>query len=265
MVIAGETPALQSTFACSAVTLRAMLAAVAFDQPLFWALMIGWIMSVVIHEFAHGIVAYWGGDYTVRERGGLTLNPLQYIDPLTSLLMPAIFLLIGGVPLPGGATYIRRDLLRNGAWETAMSLAGPASNFLMCALCLLPFHPAIGWIDVFGPLDQAGNFAIFLGAMAMLQFLAGVFNLIPVPPLDGFQALGPWMNQELREKLGTPPTSTMLFIGLFILIISLRGEFSIFQRLYVGMMQVMEWAGFGWGAMEFVRRSFNAALFGVTD
>lgn len=242
-----------------------MLAAVAFDQPLFWALMIGWIMTVVIHEFAHGIVAYWGGDYTIRERGGLTLNPLQYIDPLTSLLMPAIFLLIGGVPLPGGATYIRRDLLRNGAWETAMSLAGPASNFLMCGLCLLPFHPAVEWIDVYGPLNQGGNVAIFLGAMAMLQFLAGVFNLIPVPPLDGFQALGPWMNQELRSKLGTPPTSTMLFIGLFVVLFSLRGEFSIFQRLYAGMMEVMDWAGFDWPAMEFVRRSFNVALFGETD
>lgn len=66
-------------------------------------------------------------------------------------------------------------------------------------------------------------------------------------------------------KLSTPPTSTMLFIGLFVVIISLRGEFSIFQRLYAGMIKLMIWAGFDWPAMEFVRRSFNAALFGGTD
>ena len=69
-----------------------------FSNPLFWAVLIGWVLSVVLHEFAHGIVAYWGGDYTIRERGGLTLNPLQYIDPFISIVLPIIFVLIGGVP-----------------------------------------------------------------------------------------------------------------------------------------------------------------------
>ena len=58
-----------------------------FSNPLLWAVFIGWIISVVLHEFAHGIVAYWGGDYTIRERGGLTLNPLQYVDPVFSLVI----------------------------------------------------------------------------------------------------------------------------------------------------------------------------------
>ncbi|GEM_PF-953270 len=235
---------------------------IAFDQPLFWAVMIGWIMSVVIHEFAHGIVAYWGGDYTIRERGGLTLNPLQYIDPIGSLALPALFLMIGGVPLPGGATYIRRDLLRSRWWETAVSLAGPMSNFLMCALCLLPLHPAIGWIDVTGPLGDAGNFGVFLGAMALLQFLAGVFNLIPIPPLDGFNAIGPWMDQDLRMKVGTPPVSTMLFMGLFIVIIAGRGQFSLFDRMFIGLMRTMDLLGFDVWSQLFVARTFNAALFG---
>ena len=75
-----------------------MLAAVDFQNPLLWAIMIGWIMSVVLHEFAHGLVASWGGDYTIRERGGLTLNPLQYVDPVMSLLLPAIF---AGLKLSG--------------------------------------------------------------------------------------------------------------------------------------------------------------------
>src|SRR5687768_11485576 len=79
-----------------------MLAAVNWESPLFWAVMVGWIMSVILHEFAHGVVAYLGGDYTIRERGGLSLNPLVYIDPVGSLLLPAVFLLLGGIPLPGG-------------------------------------------------------------------------------------------------------------------------------------------------------------------
>src|SRR5882757_5945491 len=118
-----------------------VLAAVAFQTPLFWAVFIGWVLTVVLHEFAHGIVAYWGGDYTIRERGGLTLNPLQYIDPVFSLLMPVLFLLMGGVPLPGGVTYIHRELLRNKWWESAVALAGPAMNFLLFLLLALPFHP----------------------------------------------------------------------------------------------------------------------------
>ena len=76
--------------------MTAPLAATDFSEPALWAVIIGWVMSVTLHEFAHGIVGYWGGDYTVRERGGLTLNPLQYVDPVMSLLLPMVFLLIGG-------------------------------------------------------------------------------------------------------------------------------------------------------------------------
>ena len=78
-----------------------MLAVVDFQSSLTWAIIIAWVMSVVLHELGHGIVAYLGGDYTIRERGGLTLNPLQYIDPVFSLLIPALILIVGGVPLPG--------------------------------------------------------------------------------------------------------------------------------------------------------------------
>src|SRR3982751_282279 len=122
-------------------------------SPLFWAVFIGWVLSVVLHEFAHGIVAYCGGDYTIRERGGLTLNPLQYVDPVMSLLLPAVFLLMGGIPLPGGVTYVRRDLLRSRFWSTAVSLAGPAMNFLIFLACAIPLHPAVHWVDPLAPAE----------------------------------------------------------------------------------------------------------------
>ena len=126
----------------------AMLAFGNFQNTLFLAVLVGWIMSVILHEFAHGIVAYWGGDYTIRERGGLTLNPFQYVDPLMTIVLPVVFLLLGGVPLPGGATQIRRDLLRNRAWESAVSLAGPIANILIFLACVLPLHPRFGWLHV---------------------------------------------------------------------------------------------------------------------
>jgi len=69
-----------------------------FSDPALWAVVIGWVMSVTLHEFAHGVVAYWGGDYTIRSRGGLTLNPLQYVDPVMSILLPLVFLLMGACP-----------------------------------------------------------------------------------------------------------------------------------------------------------------------
>jgi Zn-dependent protease len=195
-----------------------MLSAINVENPLFWALMIGWILSVVLHEFAHGLVGYLGGDYTLRERGGLSLNPLQYIDPVTSLLIPAVMLAMGGIPLPGGATYIRRDLLRSRAWDSLVSLAGPAMNLLIFLGCAIPLHPSIGWADYTAPSSTWTTAQLFLGAMATLQFWAILLNLAPIPPLDGFGAIGPFMDQEARMKLSMPPVSTFLFLGYFFVI-----------------------------------------------
>src|SRR5438045_3163598 len=156
--------------------MHAALAVTNFSSPLFWAIMIGWILSVTLHELGHGVVGYLGGDYTIRERGGLTLNPLQYIDPLNSLLFPAIALLLGGIPLPGGVTFIRRDLLRSRAWSSLVALAGPAVNFVLFLLCALPFHPKVGWIQPELDLSAVTTAQQFLGAMAKLQLLTMFLN-----------------------------------------------------------------------------------------
>src|SRR5438105_107100 len=206
-----------------------MLSIAEFKNPLLWALMIGWIMSVVLHEFAHGVVAYWGGDYTIRERGGLTLNPLQYIDPLMSIILPLLFLLLGGVPLPGGATYIRRDLLRSKAWETAVSLAGPAMNFLLFLLLVSPPHPLIGWIDYRASVLNWTTAQIFVAGLAFSQMLAVLLNLVPVPPLDGFGAIAPYMPEDIRNRLTNPPWNYALFFVYF-MAISSGGLFSSMVR-----------------------------------
>ncbi len=212
-----------------------MLADVDYANPMVWCILIGWIISVVLHEFAHGLVAYLGGDYTIRERGGLSLNPLQYVNPVMSIILPAIFLLAGGIPLPGGATYVRRDLLRNKEWQSAVSLAGPAMNFILFIACLLPLHPKFGWVDYSVSPTQWPNGQVFLGAMAVLQLISVVLNLVPVPPLDGFGILAPFMPADLRRQVTTPPLSTILFIGYFIILWKTPWAFDATIRAFIAV------------------------------
>jgi Zn-dependent protease len=216
--------------------MASILGATDFGEPALWAVIIGWVMSVTLHEFAHGLVAYWGGDYTIRERGGLSLNPLQYVDPMMSLVLPVIFLIMGGIPLPGGATFVRRDLLRNRFWDSAVSAAGPAMNLLLFALLAIPLLPSVGWID---PMKQPADWTTaqkFVAAMCFLELLSVILNLVPVPPLDGFGMIAPYMNTDTRIKLSTPPTSSILFFGYFMLLWQAPG---FMNAIYRGMYQIM--------------------------
>src|SRR5438034_540366 len=107
-----------------------MLAMAKFT-PLFGAVLICWIFSVCFHEFAHAVVAYMGGDRSVRDKGYLRFDVFSYIHPVTSILIPVLFLAMGGLPLPGGAVHIDRSLLRSKHWESLVSIAGPLSNFVL--------------------------------------------------------------------------------------------------------------------------------------
>lgn len=232
-----------------------MLAMVDWDNPLIWAILIGWILSVVLHEFAHGLVAYLGGDYTIRERGGLTLNPLQYVDPIFSILIPAILLLLGGVPLPGGVTYVRRDLLRSRVWESGVALAGPAMNFVLGLLLALPLHPRFGWAP--DSIQQMTNAQLFLGAMAWLQMLSVLFNLVPVPPLDGYNTISPMLPLETRAKIDAMGQS--LF---FIYFLILWNAPHVFQSFHNGVDRIFVFFGFDTYVLA---QSFNMALFGRSN
>ncbi len=195
-----------------------MVAVADFSNPLFWAVFIGWMLSVVLHEFAHGLVAYLGGDYTIRERGGLSLNPLQYIDPVVSLILPLVFLLMGGVPLPGGMTYVRNDLLRNRLWSSAVSAAGPAMNFLLFVLLALSLNPHLGWVNAHDSVLDWSPAQRCVATLAFLQLFSVLINLIPIPPLDGFQIISPYLRRDVRDRMSRGPVVVMLLIGLFFII-----------------------------------------------
>ena len=169
-----------------------------------------WIFSVCLHEFGHAWVAYRGGDFTVAAKGYLTMNPLRYTHPLFSILMPVVFMMLGGIGLPGGAVYIDRSLLRSRGWDTAVSLAGPAMDLILIILIGLAFKTELI------PPDSSKLATISMAFLLQLQVSALLLNLLPVPPLDGFQAIAPWLPAEWRTKV-----FELSNVGLFVLFIAL--------------------------------------------
>jgi Zn-dependent protease len=158
----------------------------------FIVVLIGWIFSLCLHEFAHALAAYYGGDTTVKDKGYLTFNPLKYTHPVYSLLLPMLFLLMGGIGLPGGAVYIEKWRLRSRTWETAVSLAGPFANALLALI--------LGLVLQLGPVTTSGIWP-GLAFLGLLQISAVVLNLIPLPPFDGFGAIEPYLSMDIRMKL----------------------------------------------------------------
>ena len=142
------------------------------------------LFSMVLHELAHGVVAYILGDTTAKDEGRLSLNPLKHLDPFISVLLPLMMYLMGG-PIFGGAkpVPINTRNLKWGAWGMAfVAVAGPATNFVLALLSFLIGHYT-GFIyhtDLVGVAFQEMVFAN-LGFM--------IFNLIPIPPLDGSRVL----------------------------------------------------------------------------
>lgn len=158
----------------------------------FLVVLVGWVFSLCLHEFSHALVAYIGGDTTVREKGYLTFNPLKYTHPVYSLLLPLLFLVMGGIGLPGGAVYIEKWRLRSRGWISAVSLAGPASNALLALILSVVLSLA--------PISNSGLWPA-LAFLALLQITAVVLNLIPVPPFDGYGALEPHLDTNLQMKV----------------------------------------------------------------
>lgn len=199
----------------------------------------GWIVSLCLHEFGHAYVAYRGGDYTIPGKGYLELDPVRYVDPVTSLLMPVLFLLMGWLAFPGGSVYVDRSNLRGADWLSTVSLAGPAANLFFAIALLVPF-----W---FGLPGQIGA-KLFWGGVAFLIFLqiaAIFFNLIPLPGLDGYGIIEPYLPWQTQQKLEPlrrtgplvlmllflffPPFSAAFFKMVFALMTSLHVDMAYFR------------------------------------
>jgi Zn-dependent protease len=162
------------------------LAPVERSPAAFGFVILGWILAVMAHEFAHAATAYAGGDVTVRDKGYLAFDPRRYGDLGVSLVLPLLALALGGIGFPGGAVYIRNDLIRSRAWRSATALAGPAATFAVLVLLALV-------LGLWGRTDPTGPLFGSLAMLAFLQAMALVLNLLPIPGLDGFNALRPFL------------------------------------------------------------------------
>jgi Zn-dependent protease len=167
----------------------------------------GWAVALCLHEFGHAVTAYRGGDRSVRAKGYLTLDIRRYSDPVMSLLIPLALLALGGIPLPGGAVWINQAALRSRAVASAVSLAGPLMNLILGAALT-----AVVATGAPGEGLTAG-----LSCLALVQVLAFVLNVLPVPGLDGFGILAPYLSLRVRRLAGSVSWYAPLLLFVLIL------------------------------------------------
>jgi len=169
----------------------------------------GWLLTLCLHEYAHAVAAYFGGDYGVIHRGYLKLNPIKYMHPVLSIVLPVVFLIIGGIPLPGGAVMIDHHELKSKKWDTMVSLAGPAMNFVFALIMAVPFLVGVDFLA--HPVFWSA-----LAALIWIEVLAAIFNLIPVPGLDGGNALYPWLSHDWRRGFDAVRPYAVLVVFLLL-------------------------------------------------
>ncbi|MFN3521679.1 MAG: site-2 protease family protein [Phenylobacterium sp.] len=176
----------------------------------FAFVMVGWVLAVAVHEFGHALTAYVAGDHSVRAKGYLSFDPRRYTDLGVSIVIPLIALALGGIGFPGGAVYLREDLMRSRAWRSLASLAGPFGTLVV----LIVLTRAM-------PLAAGASTALYdaLAFLAFLQATALVLNLAPIPGFDGYGAIRPWLPGAVARALAPiEGLAVIAFLGLLFLL-----------------------------------------------
>lgn len=187
----------------------------------------GWVVSLCLHEFGHAFVAFRGGDHEVRTRGYLTLDPRHYTDPVLSIVLPLVYLIIGGLPLPGGAVLINHWALRSRPIESLVSFAGPLFNLVIGLL--LNVAVLVGHLPA--------GLGMAFGYLAYLQVLAFLFNILPIPGFDGFGVIAPWLSREAQAvAVKVRPWAPLV---LFALLIGVPQVSSVFLTIGRGLFEVL--------------------------
>jgi Zn-dependent protease len=204
-----------------------------------------WVLSVGIHEFGHAFVAHKAGDTTIVDKGYLTLDPLKYTDLATTIIFPLIALALGGIGFPGGAVYLREDLMRTKGWRSLASLAGPLGTLVVLIVIALGLPLAGRWPALFNAL----------ALLALLQASALILNLLPVPGLDGYGVIRPFLPDGVRAKL--VKVERIGFLILFALIFWVPG---VSRLIFGGALTLADLLGVpraaigaGWDTFHFWR------------
>jgi Zn-dependent protease len=162
------------------------------DVGVFLFVLGGWVVSLCFHEFAHAYAAYRAGDRSVEAAGYLSLNPFKYAHPLLSIVLPLFFIIQGGIGLPGGAVYLHPHDFRSKASQSVAAAVGPLTNAVFAFVC----------IALAGSHEDTLTHPRFWAALSFLGFLqvtAAVLNILPIPGLDGWAILEPYMDPKTRQ------------------------------------------------------------------
>ena len=205
------------------------------DQILFIALAL--LPGFALHEFAHAYTAWRFGDPTAKREGRVTLNPLVHLDPIGTI---AVFLLGFGwaKPVPVNRFHFRRPRLAG----VLVTLAGPLANLLIAFVSLFLWHALTQWGGVV-PTEDGALVRIF-DALIGINIVLFVFNLLPLPPLDGYRILEDLAPPHLRVRLTQLEAyAIVLFLVLFVTPLGDRVFGPIFSTLvpsvYSGMNAVL--------------------------
>ena len=226
------------------------MANIDFGNLIIWFIVL--LFSLSFHEAAHAWTSEKFGDSTGRYQGRITLNPVAHIDPFGTILFPIISAL-SGIPLLGWAKPVQTNPL---LWRDktkaniCVSAAGPISNFILAAVAFIvikslimigQLYPRGGYYTLVQPLTEEPGFmaplSVFLSVMLLLNIGLGVFNLIPVPPLDGSHVLEELLPASMSEAYAQiQPYGFLLLYGLMFL-----GVFSaIFIPIYNFVLMTLQ-------------------------
>lgn len=177
------------------------------------------VPSIILHEISHGWVALVFGDDTAKRAGRLTLNPIAHVDPIGTIVVPALMALSGlgmfgwAKPVPVNVSKLRHP--RNDG--VLVSLAGPATNLALAAVALLVFRGFHGASTITPQGTFGALWAEVVFYLGLVNIWLAVFNLIPIPPLDGsvlFERLLPraWWPGYLRIRRYTMPLILVVLV-----------------------------------------------------
>jgi Zn-dependent protease len=196
------------------------------------------LVSMTFHEAMHAFVSYWLGDDTAKLQGRLTLNPIKHIDPFLTILLP-LLLLIAGLPPFGGAKPVpfNPNRVRGGEWGAALvAIAGPLTNFVLAFIFF--------GISAVLQLDSTSTVGSILNLAVQINLGFFIFNLLPIPPLDGSRVIYALAPEFIRRGMEAIERFGIMLVFLIVLVASpfigsiMGGAIEFFLNVFQGIFRI---------------------------
>jgi Zn-dependent protease len=195
------------------------------------------LVSMTFHEAMHAFVSYWLGDDTAKLQGRLTLNPIKHIDPFLTILLP-LLLLVAGLPPFGGAKPVpfNPNRVRGGEWGAALvAIAGPLTNFVLAFIFF--------GISAVLQLDSTSMVGTILNLAVQINLGFFIFNLLPIPPLDGSRVIYALAPEFIRRGMEAIERFGIMLVFLIVLVASpfigsiMGGAIEFFLSVFQGIFR----------------------------